>query len=102
MSYAILQNHCEVKVINLRLNLFGDQGVKFLLAALEKGGTNVKSLSIPGCGITEKTYFSKMLCKNNTLEKLDISNNRIGEVSNRIYISLFIKNLKYTLNITLS
>lgn len=81
LSHAIVQDYCEVKVINLRLNLFGDQGVKFLFTALENGSTNVKSLSIPGCGITGKTLFTKLLLKNNMLEKIDISNNRIGRVS---------------------
>lgn len=82
LSYAILQDCCKVKVINLRLNRFGDHGITFLFASLEKDSTNVKYLSVPGCGMTEKTSFTQMLHRNNTLQKLDISNNRIGEVSN--------------------
>lgn len=80
LSYAILQSSCKIKRINLRLNSFGDQGAKFLFGSLEKEGKTIKTLSIAGCAITKKTSFARMLCRNKTLEVLDISNNRIGEV----------------------
>lgn len=86
LSYAILQNSFTTKSINLRLNSFGDQGAQFLFLALEKSGKSIKILMVPGCGITKKTSIYRMLSKNNTLEVLDISNNRIGEVSLRFKI----------------
>lgn len=81
-------NSCKVKKLNLRLNTFGNQGAAFLLQALEKGAKTIKSLSISGCGITGRTSFGKILGNNKTLEELDISNNRIGEV--RYFITEFL------------
>lgn len=76
-------------IINLSLNNFGDKGAGYLLAALEKSDSNIKYLSLSGCGLTEISVFGRMLCRNETLEKLDISNNRIREVSVPIRILSF-------------
>lgn len=81
MSCVIVQEACSVEIINLSLNNFGNKGAEYLLEALEQSESNIKSLSISGCGLTETSVFGRMLCRNETIEKLDISNNRIIEVS---------------------
>lgn len=82
LSHAISQDSCNVKVVNLRMNNIGDRGAQYLLHALSARRSKIKTLIISGCGITGESSFSKLLGHNNTLETLDISNNRIGEVRN--------------------
>lgn len=81
LGYVIRKPTCKLKVLNLRLNEIGDDGGQYLITALVRDAVNLKSLIISGCGLTKKTEnLGKMIAFNNTLETLDISNNRLEEV----------------------
>lgn len=91
ISYSLLQKSCRVKKLNIRLNNISDEGGQYLLGALEEYGKTVKYLFMAGCGLTKNIAFEKFLFKNNTLEILDISNNRIGEVRLIYLLDIIVK-----------
>lgn len=58
------------------------KGGEYLNKVLVKGGRYLRSLIVAGCGLTEENLEIQQTIHNNgTLKELDISNNRLGEVS---------------------
>jgi Ran GTPase-activating protein (RanGAP) involved in mRNA processing and transport len=82
LAYALSCIASPLKMLDLRLNSIGNQGVIDLCSALANSG-HLQELILAGCGFTEETgiKLGQMLEQNTTLQALDISNNNLGEVN---------------------
>jgi hypothetical protein len=81
LAYGLLHIASPLKLLDLRLNSIGYQGIIDLCSALSNSG-HPQELILAGCSFTEETgiKLSQMLQQNTTLLALDISNNNLGEV----------------------
>jgi Ran GTPase-activating protein (RanGAP) involved in mRNA processing and transport len=87
LAYALSHIASPLKLLDLRLNSIGNQGVIDLCSALENSG-HPQELVLAGCGFTEEAgiKLGQMLQQNTTLQALDVSNNNLGEVNS--YLTL--------------
>lgn len=71
-----------LELLDLRLNIIGNEGVIELCSALASSDCP-KELILAGCGFTEEAAIKvgQMLQQNTTLQALDVSNNCLREVS---------------------
>ena len=71
-----------LELLDLRLNIIGNQGVMDLCSALESSD-HPQELILAGCGFTEEAAVKvgQMLQQNTTLQALDVSNNNVGKVN---------------------
>ncbi|XP_023705077.1 dynein regulatory complex subunit 5 [Cryptotermes secundus] len=81
LACALSHIASPLKLLDLRLNHIGNQGVTDLCSALANS-EHPQELILAGCGFTEETgiKLGQMLQHNTTLQALDISNNNLGEV----------------------
>lgn len=81
LSKLVSEPTCTLNTLNLRLNNIGSVGGKCLIDSLASPLLTLQELILAGCGIKSKQIdFVKMLKQNKTLLRLDLSNNRFGEV----------------------
>jgi hypothetical protein len=81
LAYGLSHIASPLKLLNLRLNNIGNQGLINLCSALANSG-HPQELILAGCGFTDETgiELGQMLQQNTSLQALDISNNSLGEV----------------------
>ncbi|XP_018331268.1 dynein regulatory complex subunit 5-like, partial [Agrilus planipennis] len=80
--FAILlcQDDCRLSYLDLKLNRIGEEGGKLITEALVKGGHLLRELCLAACCLRKSNWsIGKMIAKNNVLQSLDISSNRMGE-----------------------
>lgn len=67
--------------LNLKLNPIKSAGGNAIVTALGEGAKSLRILSLSACGLTsENIHIANALALNTTLQKLDLSNNHLGEV----------------------
>lgn len=92
LAFTLIQPDCaDLDFLNLRLNPLGSDGVMCILRALVRC-TKPRELCLSGCLFEEDTVnnIALMLKMNDTLKKLDIKNNWLGEEGGKvIYFKLF-------------
>lgn len=80
-ALAFVLKESKLAVLDLRLNSIGRLGGQYLINVCTKEAVYLKQLYISGCGLTsENENIGKMIAFNETLEVLDMSNNKLGEV----------------------
>ncbi|PSN49122.1 T-complex-associated testis-expressed protein 1 [Blattella germanica] len=87
LAYALSQRTCcPLQLLDLRLNVIGDEGVIDLCSALVTS-KYPQELNLAGCGFTETAAIKlgQMLQQNYTLLSLDVSNNNLGEVAGEAF-----------------
>jgi hypothetical protein len=89
LAYALSHVASPLKLLDLRLNSIGNQGVIDLCSALASS-RRPQELILAACGFTEETgiKFGRMLQQNSTLQALDISNNYLGEVYSYLILTV--------------
>lgn len=82
LAYALTRISSPLELLDLRLNIIGNEGVIDLCSALASS-VCPKELILAGCGFAEEAAVKvgQMLQQNTTLQALDVSNNCFGEVS---------------------
>ncbi|RZC32807.1 NLRC3-like [Asbolus verrucosus] len=87
LCYAICNNSCNLRAINLKLNPIMEKGGDLLMRALMMGARNIKSLFLSGCRLGKNnTSIGEMIEHNTSLEHLDLSNNAIGEETGKFIL----------------
>lgn len=88
LAYALSRITSPLKLLDLRLNPIGNQGVTDLCSALANS-EHPQELILAGCGFAEETgiKLGQMLQQNTTLQALDISNNNLGEVNSYLILT---------------
>ncbi|KAJ9578249.1 hypothetical protein L9F63_005519, partial [Diploptera punctata] len=86
IAYALTQLSCKLKILNLRLNAIGDDGVLDLCSSLAYNKC-LQELILGACSFTEKAAIKlgQMLQQNCTLLFLDVKNNYLGEVGGEAF-----------------
>jgi Ran GTPase-activating protein (RanGAP) involved in mRNA processing and transport len=86
LAYALTCIGSPLELLDLRLNIIGNQGVIDLCSALASSD-RPQELIVAGCGFTEEAAIKvgQMLQQNTTLQALDVSNNYLGEVSSLVF-----------------
>lgn len=81
LAFALTHRNSPLELLDLRLNIIGNQGVTDLCSALTNS-EHLQELIVASCGFTEEgaIKFGHMLQQNTTLQALDVSNNYFGEV----------------------
>lgn len=75
------QEESTLVELNLKLNPIKSEGGNAIVTALGEGAKSLRILSLSACGLTsENIHIANALALNTTLQKLDISNNHLGEV----------------------
>lgn len=85
LAHALTCIGSPLELLDLRLNIIGNEGVIDLCSALASSDCP-KELILAGCGLTEEAAIKvgQMLQQNTTLQALDVSNNCLGEVSSSL------------------
>jgi len=85
LAYGLTHIGSPLELLDLRLNIIGDEGVIDICSALASSDCP-KELILAGCGFTEEAAIKvgQMLQQNTTLQALDVSNNCLGEVSSSL------------------
>nr|XP_022918868.1 T-complex-associated testis-expressed protein 1-like [Onthophagus taurus] len=84
----ILMEDDHLNELNVRLNIINSKGGKFLFYALTKGKNVLKKLNLSGCGLNRRNVeIDELLRSNETLEKLNLSNNRMGKEIEKLILS---------------
>ncbi|XP_071052582.1 uncharacterized protein [Onthophagus taurus] len=84
----ILMEDDHLNELNVRLNIINSKGGKFLFYALTKGKNVLKELNLSGCGLNRRNVeIDELLRSNETLEKLNLSNNRMGKEIEKLILS---------------
>lgn len=88
LAYALRSIGSPLELLDLRLNIIGNQGVIDLCSALASIDCP-QELILAGCGFTEEAAImvGQMLQQNTTLQALDVSNNYLGEVSSPLVLT---------------
>ncbi|CAG9771194.1 unnamed protein product [Ceutorhynchus assimilis] len=80
LAYALTQNTCKIKILDLRLNQFLDDSGNVLINSVFFRNKFLRNLTISGCGLTSNFQLARALkSRNYCLEKLDLSNNFFDE-----------------------
>ncbi|KDR15318.1 T-complex-associated testis-expressed protein 1 [Zootermopsis nevadensis] len=91
LASALTHRSSPLKLLDLRLNVIGNQGVTDLCSVLTNS-EHLQALILVSCGFTEQAAIKigHMLQQNTSLQALDVSNNYLGEVGGEA-LSLGIK-----------
>jgi hypothetical protein len=81
LAIALTHSTSPLELLNLRLNVIGNQGVIDVCSALANS-EHPQELILASCGFTEEgaMKLGQVLRQNATLQALDVSNNNFGEV----------------------
>uniref|UniRef100_A0AAR5Q2L6 Uncharacterized protein n=1 Tax=Dendroctonus ponderosae TaxID=77166 RepID=A0AAR5Q2L6_DENPD len=79
LAYAVAQEGCELHHLDLHLNHVSDQAGNILLASLVKYNQSLKSILLSSCSLTNHFQIARALKHRNCIERLDVSNNALGE-----------------------
>lgn len=80
LAFVLTQAECSpIEYLNLRLNTFGDAGLKYLASALIREHPKIQTLNLSCCDLGEESgvLLGEMLARNEVLIDLDLSNNRL-------------------------
>lgn len=83
LAYAVAQEGCKLQHLDLHLNNCSDQAGNILLTSLVKYNRSLKSVLLSSCSLTNHFRIARALKHRNSIEKLDVSNNALGEVTSR-------------------